>query len=132
MESDDDWVAFAQPGPKLVSLDFLDNVETVFAEARNFNVEVIIDERELFTKRDKGFVFVKKAAENIAKFKDNAAGGVWIHADQRGNGVEGVEKKVGINLAGQGVHAGAQKELLVALEVHLNTGVVPNFERGGH
>jgi hypothetical protein len=116
-------------GLERVFADFFHDVEVVFAEAGDFDVEVVVDERELFAKRDEGFVFAEETAKNVAELQNDAAGGVGVHADQSRDGVEGVEEEVRIDLAGEGVHAGAKEQLLMALEIHFDARVVPDFER---
>jgi hypothetical protein len=41
----------------------LDDVEVVATEPGDFNVEVVVDEFELFAQRDKSFVFAQQPAK---------------------------------------------------------------------
>jgi hypothetical protein len=50
-----------------VLVNFLENLQLVAAEADHFDVEVIVDEFELFAQRDEGFVLAKQAAQNVGK-----------------------------------------------------------------
>ena len=112
-------------------VDFLEDLEFVAAEADDFDIEIVVDEFELFAKRDEGFVLAEKAAKDIGELEDDATGHIGIEADQRGDSVKGVEKEMRINLAGEGVHASFEEELLILLEIHLGAGVVPDFDHGG-
>ena len=113
-------------------VDVLDDVEVVAAEAGDLDIEIVVDEFELFAQRHKGFVLAEEAAKNVAELEDDFAGVIGVEADERGDGVERVEKEMGIDLAGERVHAGFEEKLLVALEVHFDAGVVPDFQRRGY
>ncbi len=117
-----------------VFADFLDDVEVVFAEAGDFDVEIVVDKGKFFAEGYERLVLAKQAAKNVAQFEDHAAGGVRVHSNERGDRVEGVEEKVRIDLTRERVHAGTQEQLLVALEIHFDAGVVPDLQRGsdGH
>ncbi len=108
-------------------VNLLDDVEVVAAEAGDFDIEIVVDKFDLFAERDESFVLAEEAAEDVTELEDYTASVVGIETNEGGDGVERVEKEMRIDLAGEGVHAGFQEELLVALEVHLNAGVVPNF-----
>src|SRR5580704_10038200 len=86
-------------------VNFLEDLKLVAAEANDFDVEIIVDEFELFAQRDEGFVLAQEAAKNVGELEYYAAGHVGIETDERGDGVERVEKKMGIDLAGERVHA---------------------------
>ncbi len=96
-------------------VNFLEDLKFVAAKADDFDVEIIVDELELFAQRDEGFVLAQEAAENVRKLQDHAAGHVRIEANQRGNGVQRVEKEMRIDLAGERVHARFQQKLLILL-----------------
>ena len=113
-------------------VDVLDDVEVVAAEAGDLDIEIVVDEFELFAQRHKRFVLAEQTAENVAELEHHAASVIGIEADERGDGVQRIEKKVRIDLAGERVHARFEQELLVALEVHLDARVVPDFQRSGH
>jgi hypothetical protein len=110
-----------------VFVNFLENLQLVAAEADYFDVEIIVDEFELFTQRDERFVLAQQAAQNVGQLQDHAARHVRIETDQRRNCVERVEKEMRIDLAGERVHARFEKELLILLEIHLDARVVPYF-----
>src|SRR5208283_1977016 len=115
-----------------IGADLLHDIQVVVAKARHLNVEIIVNKRKLFTERHKRFVLAQQSPEYIAEFQDHAARRVRVNADQRRNRVERVEKKVRVDLAGERVHPGAQQQLLVALQVHLDARVVPNLKRRRH
>ena len=98
---------------RAVLVNFLENLQLVAAEADDFDVEIIVDEFELFAQRDEGFVLAQKAAENVRKLEDHAAGHVRIEADERRDGIQRIEKKMRIDLAGERVHARFEQELLI-------------------
>jgi hypothetical protein len=112
-------------------VDVFDDVEVVAAEAGDFDIEIVVDEFELFAQGHKGFVLAQEAAKDVAELEDDFAGVIGVEANERGDGIERVEKEVGIDLAGEGIHAGFEQELLVALKIHLDARVVPDFERCG-
>src|ERR1700688_1876476 len=118
-------------GFESVFVELLDDFEIVAAEPGYFDVEIVVNEFKFFVKWNKGFVLAQQAPQNIAEFQDDAASGVGIEADQSGDGVEGVEEEMGIDLAGERVHAGFEEQLLVALEIHFDASVVPDFQRRG-
>src|SRR6266403_2795487 len=110
--------------------ELLDDFEIVAAEAGHFDVQVIVDELELFAERHKRLMLAKEAPQNIAQLQDHAAGRIRINAEQRRNGVKRIDEKVRIDLAGERVHSGFPQKLLMAFEVHLDARVVPYFQRG--
>src|SRR5262249_23383524 len=112
--------------------DVFDDLEGVAAEAGHLDVQVVINEGELFAQGDEGLVFAQEAAQDVAQFEDDLAGSVRSVADQGRDGVKGIEEKMWIDLRGKGVHAGLEEELAVTLEVHLDARVVPDFEGGGN
>jgi len=77
-------------------VDLLDDVEVVAAEAGDFDIEIVVDEFELFAQGDESFVLAQEAAENVAQFEDDAAGVIGIEADEGGDSVERVERKCGL------------------------------------
>src|SRR6202040_3063073 len=118
-------------GFESVFVEFFDDFEIVAAEAGYFDVEIVVNEFEFFVERNEGFVLAEQAAQNIAELQDYTASGVGIEADQGGDGVESVKEEMRIDLAGKGVHAGFKEKLLVALEIHFDASVVPDFKRRG-
>src|ERR1700693_2806875 len=112
-------------------VNFLEDLKLVATEANHFDVKIIVDEFELFAQRDEGFMLAQEAAKNVGELEDYAARHVGIKTDERGDGVERVEKEVGIDLGSERVHARFQQELLIGFEVHLDARVVPNFDGHG-
>src|SRR4029077_20512211 len=113
-------------------IDFLENLQLVAAEADHFDVQVVVNELELFAQRDACLRLAQQAPQDVRELQDHAAGHVRIEADQRGDGVQSVEQKMRVDLAGKRVHARFQKELLILLEVHLDARVVPDLDGHGH
>ena len=58
-------------------VDMFDDVEIVAAEAGDFDIEIVVDERELFAEGHEGFVLAQQAAQDVAELQDNAPRGVW-------------------------------------------------------
>ena len=75
-------------------VDFFDDVQIVVAEASDFDVEIVVDKGEFFTQGHKGFVLAQQAAEDVAELQHDAAGGIGVDADERGDGVERVEEEM--------------------------------------
>ena len=75
----------------------------------------------------RSFVLAKQAAKNIAELEDHAASRVGIHANQRGDRIQRVEQKCGLIWLESASMRALKQQLLVALEIHLNAGVVPDF-----
>src|SRR5580698_936413 len=108
-------------------IDFLENLELVAPKADDLDVQIIVDEIKLFPQRNEGLMLPQQPPQNIGKLQHHAASHVRIEADQGGDSVQRVEKEMGIDLAGQGVHARLEQVLLVLLEVHLDARVVPDL-----
>ncbi len=120
-------------------IDLFENLQLVSSEADHFDVEIIVNEIDLFAQRHERFMFAQQPAEDVRKFQHDAARHVRIKANQRRDGIQRVEEEVRIDLAGERVHARAEQQLLILLEVHLDAGVVPDLdghrdahERGQH
>src|ERR1700690_2620275 len=113
-------------------LDFLEDLQFVAAEADHFDVEIIVNEFQLFAQRHERFVFAQQSPQNVRKLQHDAARHIGIEANQRRNRVECVEQEMRVDLAGERVHARAEQELLILLEVHFDARVVPNFYGDGH
>src|SRR5580692_5471122 len=109
-------------------VDLFDDIQVVAAEPGDFNVEIVVDEFEFLAERDESFVLAQEATKDIAELEDDAARVIGVKADEGGNCIERIEQEVGVDLAGQGVHASCEEELLVTLEVDFDASVVPNFQ----
>jgi hypothetical protein len=109
----------------MVSRDEVSRLVT--AETDDFNVKIVVDEFEFFTKGNEGIAAVEQAAQNIGQLEDQLAGRIRIEADQRRDRVQGIKKEVGIDLILQGLHAGVQQEALLLLQLDLNAHAVPDF-----
>src|SRR5208283_3235870 len=90
-------------------LEFLHHRQLVAAEARNFNVEVVVEKLKLLAQRNERVSLAQQTAQNIAEFHDHLACRVGITAHQRGNRVQRIEQEVRIDLALQGLHASLQQ-----------------------
>jgi hypothetical protein len=89
--------------------DLLDDLELV-AEADAFDVEIVVGEVQFFAKRDEGVSIAEEDAEDVGEFDDHLAGEIGLGADERGDGVEGVEEEVGVDLALKSVEASFKEE----------------------
>src|SRR5450755_1372683 len=75
-------------GFERVFINFLEDLEFVAAEANHFDVEIVVNEGQLFAQRNKGFVFTEQPAQDIGKLENYAAGHVRIEANQRRHRVQ--------------------------------------------
>ncbi len=99
------------------------------AKADALDVEVVVGEVELFAEGDEGVAVAEEDAEDVRELDDHLAGEVGLGADERGDGVEGVEEEVRVDLALQGVEAGFEQEAGLLFELVLDADGVPDFER---
>ena len=79
-------------------IDFFEDLQLVAAEADHFDIEIVVDEFDLFAQRHESFVLAQQPAQNIRELQHDAASHVRIKTNQRRNGVESVEKEVRIDL----------------------------------
>src|SRR6516225_11572050 len=114
-------------GIERMVIDLFHDLEVVLAEAGDLNVEIIIDKRELLAQGHKSLVLPKKPPQNVAQLQHDAPGRVGVYANERRDRVQGVEQEVRVDLASERIHPGAEQELLVSLEVHLDACVVPDL-----
>src|SRR5204862_3068630 len=71
----------------------------------------------------------QQTAKNIRQLVDYHARLVRIGANQRGNRVQCIEQEMRIDLAGERIQPGLHQEPLLFVQLTLDTGVVPDFER---
>ena len=86
------------------------------AEADDFDVEVVVGEGELFAEGDEGLAVFEQDAQDVGELDDHAAGEFGLGADEGGDGVEGVEEEVGVDLALEGVETGFEEESSLLFE----------------
>ncbi len=79
-------------------------------------------------KRHVGVVIFEQRAENVGQLDGHFASEFGFDADQRSDGVEGVEEKVRVDLALQGVEARFEQEALLFFELQLHAQGVPDFD----
>src|SRR5258706_4178202 len=113
-------------------IDLFHNFQVVAPKPRHFDVQVIVDELQLFAQRHKRFVLAQQPPQNVAQLQHHAARRVRIKPNQRRHRVQRVEQKVWIDLARKRVHARLEQQLLVPLEIHFDARVVPNLQRRSH
>ena len=68
--------------------------------------EVAVEQLDLTGERDLVILVFEGGAEEVAEVGDEFVGGVGVAVDEGGDGVEGVEEKVGLELEAEGVEAG--------------------------
>ncbi len=107
--------------------DLLDDAK-FFAEADDFDGEVVVDEAELLTQGDEGVAVLKQNAKDVRQLADHLAGEIWFEADERGDGVKGVEEEVGIDLSLQSVEPGFKKKPSLLFKLAFDPDGVPDFE----
>src|SRR5205807_2432566 len=77
-------------------------------------------------------LLVEKSSQDARQFQDHGARSIRADADQRRDGIEGIEKEMRIDLALQRLHTGLQKQLLRLLKLHLDARAGPYLERDGY
>ena len=107
----------------------LHDFQLVAAEARDLDVEIVVEEFEFFAQRHEGVALAQQPPQNVAQLHDHLAGRIWIAPHQRRHRVQGVEQKVGVDLALQGFHARLQQQALLLLQLHLDAHVVQHLQR---
>ncbi len=112
---------------KAIVVNVFENLKLVPAETDDFDVEVVVDEFQLFAQRTKVSCLRKRRRRMLESLRTTPRAMSGSKRMKRGDGVERVEKEVGIDLGGERVHASFQQELLIGFEVHLDARVVPNF-----
>ena len=71
-------------------------------EARILDLQIAVEDLELFLQRDLRAIFqIERHAEQVAEADDHGIGGGGIVVDQLGDGVQGVEEEVRLELHAQ-------------------------------
>ena len=109
-------------------IDFFGDGEFFSAEAGDFDAEIVLGGGELVAEGDEGIVFLEHFAQNVGELDDELASLLGAEANQRGDGVEGVEEEVRIDLALQGIEASFKEEALLLFKRLLDADGVPDFE----
>ena len=73
----------------------------------------------------------KASSHDTGKAHNHGTRLLGINADQRGNGIESIEKKVRIDLTGERIETGLNEQVFLLFELHLVASVVPYLERNG-
>ena len=111
-----------------LGIDVLFDAQLVGAKADHLDVEVIVGEAELVAEGDVGVVILEQRAQDVGQFHGHLARQFGPAADQRSDGVEGVEEEVRIDLALEGVEAGFEQEMFLFLELDFEAEGVPHLE----
>ena len=98
-----------------LAFNFLHDPQFVMSEADDLDIQVIVNKIELVFELNEGIALPQQSPQNVRKLDDHLARLVRIEAHQRGNGVQGVEQEVRIDLALQRLHAGLQQQTLLLL-----------------
>ncbi len=109
-------------------IDFPGDGKLLCAEAGDFDGKVVVGGGELVAKRDEGVVFLEHFTQDVGELDDEVASLLGTEANQRGDGVEGVEEEVRIDLTLEGVEAGFEEETLLLFEGLLDADGVPDFQ----
>ena len=76
-----------------------------------------------------GVVVLEKRAQDVRQLDDQLAGLLGAKADERSNGVEGVEEKVRVDLALQSVETRFEQQAFLLFEASFGADGVPDLER---
>ena len=79
-------------------------------------------------KGDEGFAVFEQNAQDVGELYDHLAGELWLGADERRDGVEGVEEEVRIDLALEGVELGFEQESRLFFELAFDADLVPDLQ----
>ncbi len=104
------------------------DLELVRSEADDLDAEVVLGGGKLVAKGDDDVVVAQAIAQYIGEFHDELARLLGAEADQRGDGVEGIEEEVRIDLALECVEAGFEEQTLLLFEGLLDADGVPDLE----
>ena len=110
-------------------IDFLGNGELFRAEAGDFDGQIVVGGGELVAEGNEGVVLAEHFAENVGELDDELASLLGAEADERGDGAEGVEEEMRVDLALESIEAGFEQEALLFFEGALDADGVPDFER---
>ena len=109
-------------------IDLFFDAQLVGAEAHHFNIEIIVGKAQLVAQRNIGVVILEQRAQNIGQFHRHFARQLRLHAHQRGNGVERIEKKMRIDLALQRIEPSFKQQPLLFFELHLDAQGIPHLD----
>ena len=101
------------------------------AKADHLDVEVIVDELDLFAQLHKLIMLAQQPPQDFGELKNQLPRQIGIKTHQRRDGVQRVEKKMRIDLALQGVEPGLEQQFFLLFQLHLDARVVPNFNWNG-
>ncbi len=115
-------------------VDLLLHQELAASEADRLDVEVRVDELQLLLERDEMVLLLQELSQDARELADEHPRHFGIGPRRGGDGVEGVEEKVGIDLTRERLESRADDQHLLLRELSLEPDVVPdldgNAERG--
>ena len=115
-----------------VGIDFLHHAQLLRAKPHHLDAQVVVGKGQLFAERHIRIVILEQRAQDVAQLHNHLPRHLRPEADQRSDGIERVEQKVGIDLPLQGVEARFQHQPLLFLQLDLDAAGIPDFERDGH
>src|SRR5215472_7120107 len=92
-------------GVQRAVVNIFEYLKLIRAEARHFNIQIIVDKFQFVAERNKRFVLANQPPKNVGELDYHASCRVRIKTNQRGNSVQRIEKEMGIDLAGESSHA---------------------------
>ena len=105
-----------------------DLITQTLSEARLLDLQIVADDFEFLAEwRQAALIGVEREAQQRGKFADRIFGQLRIPGNQRGDGVERVEKKVGMDARFERREPRLGQQLVSALLLHLARA---QFERG--
>ena len=101
----------------------------LFSKTHDLDVEIVVGEAEFLAQGDEGLAVAQQYAQDVGELDDHLAGEFRLKAHQRGDGVQRVEQKVGMDLPLQCLHAGFEQELGLLFKLLFEAERVPYLQR---
>src|SRR5437016_10179089 len=101
------------------------------AKSHHLDVEVIVDELDLFTKLHKLIMLAQQPAQDLGELQNQLPRQIRIKTYQRRDGIQRVKQKMRIDLALQGVKPGFEQQLFLLFQLHLDARIVPDLDGNG-
>ena len=117
---------------RVSGFDLFADLQLVAPESHHFNVQIIVDKVQFLLEGHEVTLGFQPAAKNVRELQQHGARRVRVKANQRGNRVQSIKEKVGIDLADQRVHARLEQRFFLFHQLALNARGVPDAHRQAH
>ena len=94
----------------------------------HLDIQVVVREGELLRERDEGLAVLEQDAQDVGEFDDHLPRELRPGADERGDGVQGVEEKVRVDLPLERVEPRLQQQARLLLQLALDADLVPDLQ----